>query len=409
MSGFAVVDFETTGFVPERSDRVVEVGVVLLDSAGRKEEAWTTLVNPRRDIGASHIHGITASEVLDAPEFSEISDDLLELLAGRVAVAHNAPFDMRFLHRELLRAGYEVAERPRALCSMKWAGRLLGPAKLQHCCEALGIPLDDAHTAIADAEATGQLLAELISLGGATRNWEEDLDLARTFAWPSSRGRRTTRLAIRQNPREVQPSSWMADILADSWIPGDIEDEASYLIALGNALLDFHVSATEGRALAEIAQTSGLSAERVMELHREHLGRLAAEAWADGVLTEDEMRDLCAAATYMGLETADVTTALDASRNARETKVETFLQKGDRVVFTGEMNRAREAWIAEIVAAGLATGGVTKSTRVLVSADPDSLSGKAATARRYGIPVIDERAFERYFTEYLDADRAMAL
>lgn len=55
---FAVIDFETTGLAPERTDRVVEVGVVLTDDEGRIEHEWTTLLNPHRDIGVTHIHGI---------------------------------------------------------------------------------------------------------------------------------------------------------------------------------------------------------------------------------------------------------------------------------------------------------------------------------------------------------------
>lgn len=44
---------------------------------------------------------------------------------------------------------------------------------------------------------------------------------------------------------------------------------------------------------------------------------------------------------------------------------------------------------------GLELGTVTKTTRVVVAADPNSLSGKAAKARSYGIPIITEAAFER--------------
>lgn len=155
----AVIDFETTGFVPERTDRVVEVGIVLTDDDGRIENEWATLVNPHRDVSAGHIHGITAGELLDAPDFADISGRLLDMLTGRVVVAHNAVFDMRFLQCELQRADYAVAERPDTLCSMKWAGRVVGAAKLAQCCEALGIALDNAHSALCDARATAQLVA----------------------------------------------------------------------------------------------------------------------------------------------------------------------------------------------------------------------------------------------------------
>ncbi len=35
MSGFAVIDLETTGFAYDVNDRVCEIGVVLVDGAGR--------------------------------------------------------------------------------------------------------------------------------------------------------------------------------------------------------------------------------------------------------------------------------------------------------------------------------------------------------------------------------------
>lgn len=68
---------------------------------------------------------------------------------------------------------------------------------------------------------------------------------------------------------------------------------------------------------------------------------------------------------------------------------------GDRVVFTGDMSVERDVWFARARAAGLEPGGVTKTTKVVVAADPNSLSGKAAKARAYGIPIVTEAAFER--------------
>jgi exonuclease len=75
-SGYAVVDVETTGLFPGRHDRVVEIGVVLADREGRQVDEWGTLVNPARDLGPQHIHGIRSSDVLCAPSFAEIAGDL---------------------------------------------------------------------------------------------------------------------------------------------------------------------------------------------------------------------------------------------------------------------------------------------------------------------------------------------
>jgi DNA polymerase-3 subunit epsilon len=71
------------------------------------------------------------------------------------------------------------------------------------------------------------------------------------------------------------------------------------------------------------------------------------------------------------------------------------LHHGDRVVFTGDMHRPRSEWEAACRAVGLEPSTVTKATRVVVAADPNSRSGKASKARSYGIPIITEEAFER--------------
>src|ERR1700722_7974419 len=91
VTGFAVVDVETTGLFPAR-DRVVEVAVVHLDPDARVTGAFSTLIDPRRDVGPTHVHGIRASDVTGAPTFPVAAETIRRLLAGRVFVAHNARF-----------------------------------------------------------------------------------------------------------------------------------------------------------------------------------------------------------------------------------------------------------------------------------------------------------------------------
>ena len=407
MTGIAVLDFETTGLMPERSDRVVEVGVVLTDDHGRVEHEWTTLVNPGRDIGASHIHGLRGADLLDAPDLAELSHHLLQLTAGRAVVAHNATFDMRFLHAELQRAGYEVGERPTAFCSMKWAGRLIGPAKLEHCCEALGIQLVEAHSALADARATAELVSHLLRLRGSQQEWDHDIHASRNYPWPKSRGGLTPPRSVPRGHRTPDADEWLDTVLKAAWIPGTPEDEASYLLVLDRALLDRAVSLTEGRQLAETARAGGLTSATIERLHRTYLQALAVEAVADGVVTESEHADLAAVARALGLSEEDIERSLqeagELAAGPDHTLSSFTLQAGDRIVFTGDMARPRDEWVATIVALGLATGGVSKSTKLVVSADPDSLSGKAAKARQYGIPVVGEEAFHRILLDFRTA------
>ena len=95
-TGYAVIDLETTGF--GTTHRILEVGVVLLRPDLTVERTWDTLIQPGRDIPNSHIHHITATDVVDAPSFADVAAYLGHLLNGRILVAHNAPFERCLLY-----------------------------------------------------------------------------------------------------------------------------------------------------------------------------------------------------------------------------------------------------------------------------------------------------------------------
>ena len=58
---YAVLDFETTGFNARGHDRVVEVGVALLRHDLTVEGTWSSVINPERDLGPVHVHGLNLS------------------------------------------------------------------------------------------------------------------------------------------------------------------------------------------------------------------------------------------------------------------------------------------------------------------------------------------------------------
>lgn len=144
MAGYTVMDFETTGFSPAHGDRVVEVAMVKVSHEGEVYDAWSTLVNPQRDVGAASIHGITARDVVGAPTFADIAPLVLDAVDGRILAAHNAAFDLRFLASELQRAGYPLSVGPlQGVCTMHWADAFLrSPSRrLADCCGAADIDL----------------------------------------------------------------------------------------------------------------------------------------------------------------------------------------------------------------------------------------------------------------------------
>ncbi|HJM28180.1 MAG: 3'-5' exonuclease [Acidimicrobiales bacterium] len=167
---FACLDFETTGF-SSRTNRVVEVAVVIVEN-GIIGESWTTLINPGNDheLGASHVHGIKREWLSDAPSFSEIAGDMYKQLDQSVIVAHNADFDLRFLHAEMDRSGY----LPNGLHFPNWDSREAAAyapkatlsRKLSDVATAFDIDLSNAHQALDDTYAVAEIVAALTPVVG---------------------------------------------------------------------------------------------------------------------------------------------------------------------------------------------------------------------------------------------------
>lgn len=165
--GYAVVDLETTGLEPQ-DEAIIEVGVVLLDPRGREQLRWDSLVNPHRHPGPTHIHAITPDDLTDAPELGTLAPALVELLRGRVLVAHNIRFDASFL-LPALRLELGAAALPHKIpqvCTMNWARSFIDtPSRsLVRCCQACGIELASHHRAIDDAAACAQLLSHYLGV-----------------------------------------------------------------------------------------------------------------------------------------------------------------------------------------------------------------------------------------------------
>ena len=102
---FVIFDTETTGFSPA-NDRLVELGAVKVRD-GKKLGEKTWLINPQRYIPwyVQKVHNISPEMVKNCPTFADIYPEFLEFIDGSVLIAHNAPFDVRFISAEAHRAG----------------------------------------------------------------------------------------------------------------------------------------------------------------------------------------------------------------------------------------------------------------------------------------------------------------
>jgi len=424
--GYAVIDFETTGLSPKYHHRVVEIGLVHVAPDGQLEGTFETLIDPGRDLGPSHIHGIRGADVVDAPAFGEVAGRLIDLLRGRVLVAHNARFETTFLRAELLRVGVAspVADDA-ALCTMKLATTYLPGSgrKLADCCAAFDIPLVDAHEALSDARATAQLLGSYLEAGKRDRHvWQSWGEQSARTPWPvHDSGRASWVPRKRGATLGVERASFL-DRTTDRAEPlSGTDDETSYAAMLDRALSDGFLSVSETQELADLAGALGLTPRRRAELHREYFDSVVFAAWSDGVITPDERREIESVATMLDITRFAVQAALspDAARYSlvdpalsagrRSSSTEGGsartitgsgaawrLGAGDVVVLTGEMSSPRSHVEDLITATGAEVRtGVTKKTTLLVAADADSLSGKAQKARQYGVPILAEDELHR--------------
>jgi DNA polymerase III subunit epsilon len=175
--GFAIVDLETTGLRP--TDSILQMAVVLQDFDGTITSQWSSYVRPRRvltaDLGPRHIHGITRRHVILAPTLRSAMRRLVSLTSNRVVVAHNAPFDTRFLRSAAELVGIPLPWTG-VMCTLDLSRRLDPGRRRNHrlttLCEDYGISLDHAHDALHDARATAELLPHLLR-GNAISNFSE--------------------------------------------------------------------------------------------------------------------------------------------------------------------------------------------------------------------------------------------
>jgi DNA polymerase III epsilon subunit family exonuclease len=163
---YAIVDLETTGGSAWQGHRVTEVCAIRIRGDGRFVEEYTTLVNPDRSIPPfiTRLTRITPAMTASAPRFREVAEDVRRIVSGAVFVAHNAPFDWRFLSTELEWAGAGPL-RGRVLCTVRLARRLV-PEVSRRSLDALswyfGIENVARHRAFGDARATTEIFRRLL-------------------------------------------------------------------------------------------------------------------------------------------------------------------------------------------------------------------------------------------------------
>ena len=167
MGNFPVIvfDFETTGLSPRQGDRAIEIGAVLVEN-GKVIDRFHSLMNPGIPVSPfiEGLTGISNAMVRSAPGCAEVMAGFADFIGRHLLVAHNAPFDARFLDAELARINRLRTNE--MVCTLLTARRIY-PHLPSHKLEALvsykKLRTDGVfHRAAADAEMTARLWLAMI-------------------------------------------------------------------------------------------------------------------------------------------------------------------------------------------------------------------------------------------------------
>lgn len=173
LSRFVAIDLETTGLMPS-NDEIIEIGAVLFEN-GLVKDIYQSFINPGRPLPyiITSLTGITDRDLVGAPKFDEVSDELLAFIGELPIVGQNTSFDLGFLVAsggvDFRFPGKTVLDTAE-LARIFWAE--LPRFSLGSLCSTFGVKLESAHRASDDAQATGEILVEMVRRL-PTRVWSE--------------------------------------------------------------------------------------------------------------------------------------------------------------------------------------------------------------------------------------------
>jgi DNA polymerase-3 subunit epsilon len=412
---YSVLDIETTGFSPQMGDRIVEISIVNINGKGEILDSFETLVNPRRDMGASWVHGITPDMVMDAPGISDIRDEILDMIQHNVVVAHNAPFDLRFLNFELGRIVPKLPEIS-GLCTLELS-RIVVPElpshKLPLLCEYFDIRMLETHSAYYDSIATAELFTRLLERYLGKYGWHDfhrkyiegrlfshtihDLQ-PRRFEYKRSK-------AIQYLEAEQNRLQRMLLRLPESYSNTALPYQ-QYLDILDEVLADRMITEEESEKLLQLSEEFHLARKDVLDIHEEYLRRLTRVYLLDHTLSEPEFHDLAIVSKILGID-SQLNRIIDLEKAQLSSQVKTGSPvtlpdlQGKTICFTGELYSkldghpiSRPQAQAIVLQKGMIPkSGVSRKLDFLVVADPYTQSGKAQKARELGVKIVAEAVF----------------
>lgn len=368
-----VIDVETTGLY--KSDRIVELSVITVDKSSMQPlDEYDTLINPERDIGATFIHGISATMVENAPTFQEIAPVLSRRLDGAILIGHNISFDVRFLKQEFDRLGESASFDPGLpVCTYRASGLSLEKAAKEY-----RLTRQPMHRALTDARMCAELAAQVI-----------DTQVECSPAFCVATGDPNPRTLRRG---AVDPTNIIKRKISPVDSPWNGNPSGMYRYVLNYVLDDGEIDHEEQAQLSDLAHELQLSAAQERAICRLQLASIIAAVERDGIVDQNDRKYMEKCARSMGLSNEPLPAMTDLP-------VDASLEVGMTVCFSGDAKGVHSSLSREYLeqlatlARIIPRPSVTKKLDLLVLADVKSASNKAKNARRYGTRILSAEQF----------------
>lgn len=170
MERFAAIDFETAN---GKRSSVCSVGIAVVENDVIVDHVYS-LIRPTPNFytyWTTAVHGMTANDTMDAPDFQEVWKSIAPRIKGLPLVAHNSPFD-----EGCLKAAFEAYEMSYPgypfYCTCRLSRRLY-PTLVNHQLHTVsahcGYDLKHHHHAMADAYACAHIAVTMMREKGVER------------------------------------------------------------------------------------------------------------------------------------------------------------------------------------------------------------------------------------------------
>lgn len=163
---YSVIDLETTG-LDFKKEGITEIAIVQVNENFEEIGSFHSYVATEHNV-SEFITGLTGITNEKLAKYGRPLDEVKEVVKGMIedtiVVAQHAPFDLAFLR--------EIWAVPDNFYCTRSLTNVVEPeesASLIPTCERLGIKLENAHTAMADARATVELFKYRMQVDGLAK------------------------------------------------------------------------------------------------------------------------------------------------------------------------------------------------------------------------------------------------